>query len=227
MNDKQLAARQAAARVTDGMAVGLGTGSSANCFIEELARRRAEEGLAFTAVASSPASALKAQELGLPLAAPEHIDRLDLYVDGADEVAPDLTLLKGRGADLAREKLLAQAAGGFLVLVDPGKLVGRIGERNPIPVEVAPCAWRLVLRRLEALGGRGAPRRTPSDGLAVTSAGGLVLDMAFGPEWEAQALAAALDGTAGVWEHGIFAGLASAVLVGADGAVRELRPPGA
>ena len=110
MNDKELVARHAAAMVTDGMSVGLGTGSTANFFIEELARRRAEEGLQVTAVSSSTVSAIKARSLGLPLAALEHIDRLDLYVDGADEVTPDLALLKGRGYDLVREKILATAA---------------------------------------------------------------------------------------------------------------------
>ena len=224
MNDKQLAARHAAAQVQDGMLVGLGTGSTANCFIEELARRRAEEGLQVTVASSSTVSAIKARALGLPLVALEHLDRLDLYVDGADEVAPDLTLLKGRGFDLVREKLLARAADAFLVLVDNSKLVGRIGERYPIPVEVMPFAWRLVLRRLEAVGGRGGLRpNAAGDGLAVTSHGSLVLDMAFGPEWDAQALDGALDATPGVVEHGIFRGLASAVIIGAEGRVEERR----
>jgi ribose 5-phosphate isomerase A len=228
MNDKQLAARHAAAQVRDGMLVGLGTGSTANYFIEELARRRAEEGLAVSAASSSTVSAVKARSLGLPLVALEHLDRLDLYVDGADEVAPDLTLLKGRGFDLAREKLLARAADAFLVLVDNSKLVGRIGERYPVPVEVMPFAWRMVLRSLEALGGRGGLRQTAAgDGLVVTSHGSLVLDMAFGPEWDAKALDAALNATPGVVEHGIFRGLASAVVVAADGRVEERRAGGA
>ena len=94
MNDKQLVAAAAAAQVRDGMLVGLGTGSTANFFIEELARRRAEEGLRVTAVSSSIVSALKAQALGLPLVALEHLERIDLYADGADEVTPDLTLRK-------------------------------------------------------------------------------------------------------------------------------------
>ena len=110
MNDKELVAYQAARLVEDGMLVGLGTGSTANYFIEELARRKQEEGLQITAVSSSVISAIKAQGLGLPLAAMEHISRLDLYVDGADEVTPDMALLKGRGSDLVREKLLARAA---------------------------------------------------------------------------------------------------------------------
>lgn len=226
MNDKQLVARHAAAQVQDGMLVGLGTGSTANCFIEELARRRAEDGLRVTAAASSVVSAIKAKALGLPLVALEYLDRLDLYVDGADEVAPDLTLLKGRGADLVREKILARAADRFLVLVDPSKLVDRIGARYPIPVEVMPFAWGLVKRRLEILGGRGELRQNAGkDGLVVTSYGSLVLDMAFDPALSSQALDDALNATPGVVEHGIFRALASAVLVAADGKVEELVVP--
>jgi len=227
MNDKQLVAAAAAAQVQDGMLVGLGTGSTANFFIEELARRRAEEGLRVTAVSSSIVSALKAKALGLPLVALEHLERIDLYVDGADEVTPDLTLLKGRGYDLVREKLLARAAGRFLVLADPSKRVQRIGERFPVPVEVMPFAWALVKRRLEDLGGTGGLRpNAAGDGLAITSHGSLVLDMAFGPEWDSWALDEALNATPGVVEHGIFQSLASAVLIALDGQVREFTGEG-
>ena len=227
MNDKQLVAAAAAAQVRDGMLVGLGTGSTANFFIEELARRRAEEGLRVTAVSSSIVSALKAQALGLPLVALEHLERIDLYADGADEVTPDLTLLKGRGYDLVREKLLARAAGRFLVLADPSKRVQRIGERFPVPVEVMPFAWALVKHRLENLGGTGGLRpNAAGDGLAVTSHGSLVLDMAFGPEWDSWALDEALNATPGVVEHGIFQSLASAVLIALDGQVREFTGEG-
>ena len=223
MNDKQLAARHAAAKVRDGMVVGLGTGSTANHFIDELARRRAEEGLDVKAVSSSTASAIKAKALGLPLLGLEHIDRVDLYVDGADEVAPGLALLKGRGFDLVREKLLAAAAAEFWVLADRGKLVGRVGERYPVPVEVAPFAWALALRSLEKLGGRGGLRPTADGGGFVVSAhGSLVLDVAFGPEWDARALDAALNAVPGVVEHGIFIGLASLAVVAADGRVEEM-----
>ena len=226
MNDKELVARHAAALVNDGMLVGLGTGSTANCFIEALARRRAEEGLHVTVVSSSTVSAIKARSLGLPLLAIEQTGRLDLYVDGADEVAPDLALLKGRGYDLVREKLLAEAADAFFVLADKSKLVGRIGERYPIPVEVMPFAWSLVKRRLEGLGGVGDLRRNAAgDGLAMTSHGSLVLDMRFDQGgWCGDSLNAALNGSAGVVEHGIFVGLASAVFVVADGVVEERRP---
>ena len=222
MNDKELVAYQAARLVDDGMLVGLGTGSTANYFIEELARRKNEEGLQVSAVSSSVISAIKAQSLGLPLVAMEHVSRLDLYVDGADEVTPDMTLLKGRGSDLVREKLLARAADRFIVLVDQTKLVSRIGEKFPIPVEVIPFAWQLAKRTLESQGGRGGLRQNASkDGLAVTSHGSLVLDMVFDSSVDSQVLNGMLNATPGVVEHGIFQGLAAAVFVAQDGSVEE------
>ncbi|MEZ0237969.1 MAG: ribose-5-phosphate isomerase RpiA [Methylophilaceae bacterium] len=222
MNDKELVAYQAARLVEDGMLVGLGTGSTANYFIEELARRKSEEGLEVSTVSSSVISAIKAQSLGLPLVAMEHVSRLDLYVDGADEVTPDMTLLKGRGSDLVREKLLARAADRFIVLVDQSKLVSRIGEKFPIPIEVVPFAWQLAKRTLESLGGRGGLRQNASkDGLAVTSHGSLVLDMVFDSSIDSQALNGMLNATPGVVEHGIFQGLAAAVFVAQDGRVEE------
>lgn len=222
MNDKELVAYEAARLVEDGMLVGLGTGSTANYFIEELARRKHEEGLQVTAVSSSVVSAIKAQSLGLPLAAMEQIGRIDLYVDGADEVTPDMTLLKGRGSDLVREKLLARAADRFVVLVDRSKLVERIGEKYPIPVEVIPFAWQLAKRTLEALGGRGGLRQNASkDGLAVTSHGSLVLDMVFDPAASHAELNTQLNATPGVVEHGIFHQLSSAIFVAQDGQLEQ------
>ena len=222
MNDKELVALQAASQVKDGMLVGLGTGSTANYFIQELARRRTEEGLKVTAVASSVVSTIKAQALGLPLVSMEHLARLDLYVDGADEVTPDMTLLKGRGSDLVREKLLARASDKFIVLVDQSKLVDRIGTNFAIPIEVMPFAWKLVKRSLENLVGHGELRQNASkDGLAVTSHGSLVLDMTFDPELDIKTLNEVLNNTPGIVEHGIFYGLTSAVFIAEGGQVQE------
>lgn len=223
MNDKELVALHAAKQVEDGMLVGLGTGSTANYFIEELARRRREEGLSITAVSSSVVSAVKARSLDLPLVAIEQLTRLDLYVDGADEVTPQLALLKGRGYDLVREKLLARASDRFIVLIDHSKRVNRIGEKYAIPVEVMPFAWQLVKRRLEALGGKGDLRpNAAKDGLAITSHGSLVLDMTFDSSIKADTLDQMLSGTPGVVEHGIFSGLASVVYLAQDGQLQEL-----
>ncbi|SJM95624.1 Ribose-5-phosphate isomerase A [Crenothrix polyspora] len=224
MNDKERVAHYAAQRVKDGMLVGLGTGSTANYFIEELARRNREEGLRVSVVSSSVVSAMKAQSLNLALVGFDTINRLDVYVDGADEVTADFTLLKGRGFDLVREKILARAADQFWVLIDPSKQVDRIGANYPIPVEVMPFAWQMVKRSLELLGGRGDLRQTTNkDGLVMTSYGSLVLDMVFDAGLDSKALNDRLSNTPGVIEHGIFSQLASAVLCVIDGQVVEQR----
>lgn len=223
MNDKELVAQYAAKLAMNGMTIGLGTGSTADYFIAELARRKSEEGLQITCVSSSVVSMLKAQELGLTILGIEQTTKLDLYVDGADEVTPDNTLLKGQGADLVREKLLARACDQFIVLVDQSKMVDRIGANFPIPVEVMPFAWQLVLQSLKKLGGTGDLRKNASgNGLAVTSYGSLVLDMRFDATLESAELDALLNATPGVVEHGIFRGLASRVYLAKNGIVQEI-----
>lgn len=222
MNDKQRVAEHAAQFVKSGMIVGLGTGSTANFFIEALARRQAQENLTCQVVSSSVVSANKAKQLGLSLLGMEHIDGLDLYVDGADEVTPELTLLKGRGYDLVREKLLAKAADAFLVLIDASKKVSRIGENLPIPIEVSPFAWRLVQHSVAEIGGHGSLRQTANqDGLVVTSHGSLVLDVTFESSVDGKTLNERLNAIPGIVEHGIFNGLTRAVFCGHDGIVDE------
>jgi ribose 5-phosphate isomerase A len=222
MNDKERVAKHAAEQVKDGMSVGLGTGSTANCFIDELARRSREQGLKITAVASSVVSAIKAQQLGLPVLGFEQVSHVDMYVDGADEVSPELTLLKGQGSDLVREKLLATASEQFLVLVEPSKLVERIGQNFAIPIEVMPFAWPLVKKQLEANGGHGDLRQNANkNGYAVSSYGSLILDMSFDRSLDAKTLNNILNDIPGIVEHGIFYGLATAVLIGVDGQVQE------
>jgi len=222
MNDKQLVALQAAKYVKNGMLVGLGTGSTANYFIEELARLTRDEGLKFTTVASSTISAQKAQSLQLPIVALEHINSIDLYVDGADEITPDKTLLKGRGSDLVKEKLLAKAAAQFVVVADASKLVSHIGQNFPIPIEVIPFAWQLAKKSLEALGGVGELRpNAAKDGFWITSHGSYVLDMQFDKSLDANTLNALINNTPGVIEHGIFCGLTDVVLIADNGTVSE------
>jgi len=225
MNDKELIARHAANQVTDGMLVGLGTGSTANCFIEELAHRSREQGLKITTVSSSVVSAIKAQQLGLPALGFDQVSHVDLYVDGADEVSPDLTLLKGQGADLVREKLLATASKQFLVLVEPNKLVEHIGQHFPIPIEVMPFAWQLVKKQLEEKGGQGDLRQNANkSGFAISSYGSLILDMRFDVHTNAETLNDTLNSIPGIVEHGIFYALATTVLIGSNGQVQEWKP---
>ena len=222
MNDKQLVALQAAKYVKSGMLVGLGTGSTANYFIEELARLQNEEGLKITTVASSTISALKAQEFHLPIVSLEHISQIDLYVDGADEVTPDMTLLKGRGSDLVKEKLLAKAATKFIAVADSSKLVKRIGENFAIPIEVIPFAWQLAKHSLEAGGAQGSLRpNAAKDGFWVTSHGSYVLDMRFDETITTRNLHDLISATPGVIEHGIFYGLTTAVFIADNGTISE------
>jgi len=221
-NDKQRVAIYAADLVQDGMVVGLGTGSTANYFIEQLAQKQ-QQGLNFTTVASSVVSTIKSQQMGLNQIAIEQVTTLDIYVDGADEVTADLTLLKGRGSDLVREKILAKASKQFYVLVDNSKLVSRIGENYPIPIEVMPFAWQVVQKSLQQIGGKGELRSNAGgDDLVVTSHGSLVLDMVFA-DIDHASLNTLLDGIPGVVEHGIFYQLASEVLIANNGQVEQRR----
>ncbi len=220
MNDKELVAIHAAKYVQNDMLVGLGTGSTANYFIQELARRQAEEGLKVTTVASSVVSTIKAQSLGLSVVALEHIAAIDLYVDGADEVTPDMTLLKGRGYDLVKEKLLAKAAKQFIVVADKTKLVGRIGTNYAIPIEVISTAWKMAKHSIETVGGHGDLRQNVAkDGLSISSHGSLILDMTFDAALDSHTLNHLLNNIPGVIEHGIFSGLAHTILIADDGKV--------
>lgn len=221
MNPKQRVALHAANLVEQNMVVGLGTGSTANFFIEALAQRCRTEKLSIRTVSSSAISAIKAREAGLPVLSIAELESVDIYVDGADEVTPDLTLLKGRGQDLVNEKLLASAADQFFVLVDESKLVERIGHTFPIPVEVMPQAWRLVISQLKHQGGEGQLRLNASgDNVAVTASGSLVLDMQF-KNMDSLELTMILDTIPGIVEHGIFSDIASAVFIGGDSEVEE------
>ena len=222
INDKQAVAIHATKYVKNGMLVGLGTGSTANYFIEELARIQTEENLKVTAIASSNISMIKAQSLGLNVIALTQVDSIDLYVDGADEITPDMTLLKGRGYDLVLEKLLAKAAKQFLVVADKSKLVDRIGTNFAIPIEVMPMAWKVAKRSLEAAGGTGDLRQNAAkDGLSISSHGSLVLDMVFDQSITEEALNHLINNTPGVVEHGIFRGLTSAAFIASDGKIEE------
>ena len=221
MNDKELVAHQALQYVSENMIVGLGTGSTANYFIDALAKRNKEENLKIRAVSSSVVSMIKAKEAGLPIIAIEQIKEIDLYIDGADEIAPDLTLLKGRGYDLVREKLLARSAKKFIVIADESKLVKNIGDNFPIPSEVQPFAWELVKNILMKKGTGDIRINAAKDGYAITSCGNFVLDFNY-PEKSTEELNALLSQTPGIVEHGIFYNIAHGALISSNGKVREI-----
>ncbi len=205
------------------MIVGLGTGSTAAHFLHALTARMQSEKLAFRGVSSSLACTLLAREMGIPLLGVGEISRVDLYVDGADEVAPDKGLIKGRGAAMVGEKLLAEACDKFLVIADGSKCVDTLGKKFPVPVEVMPGAVFIIERRILDLGGKPTLRTgAGKDGPVVTDNGNLILDAAFpaGSDWSA--LDQALNALPGVVGHGLFLKYAhkSTVLIGANGTLR-------
>lgn len=222
MNDKQLVAIHAAKHVQNDMLVGLGTGSTANFFIEELARRQTEENLKITTISSSNISMIKAQSLGLNVIGLQQVNAIDLYIDGADEITPDLNLLKGRGYDVVMEKLLAKAAKQFFVVADKSKLVDCIGTNFAIPIEVMPFAWQAIKKSLEVIGGIGDLRpNVAKDGLSISSYGSLIFDMTFDKSMTEGDLNERLNNIPGVIEHGLFYQLASAVFIAHDGKIEE------
>lgn len=224
MNDKELVAFEAAKLAKNGMVIGLGTGSTANYFIEHLAKRQADEGLNISTVASSTISAIKAQGCELKVISISQLSHIDLYVDGADEITPDLTLLKGRGQDLVMEKLLATAAKQFVVVADKSKLVNRIGEKFVIPIEVMPSAWKIVKYQLEQHGATGDIRlNAGQDNVAISAQGNYILDMTFPPSLDDQTLNELLNATPGIVEHGVFYGVANQVLIADQGQIEIIQ----
>lgn len=209
---KRQAGLRALELVRDGMVIGLGSGTTAEICVRELGRRVAE-GLRVAGVPSSRKIERVAREVGVPLAELDDIERLDLTVDGADEVElRSLNLVKGRGGSLLREKLVAVASAQEIIIVDEGKLVGTLGERMPVPIEVVIFGWQRTAAAIERLGGRPSLRR--ADGAPFrTDEGHYILDTRFDPIRDPERLAAAIKATVGVVEHGLFIGLADRVIV--------------
>lgn len=197
----------------DGMVLGLGTGSTAQHMLVRLAQR-VGEGLRVRGVPTSLATMELAKQLGVPLTSLDDDPTLDLTLDGADEVDPDLRLIKGLGGALLREKVVARASRRVAILVDEGKLVKRLGTRAPLPVEVVRFARRPVEEALRALGAEPRLRLGPEGQPFVTDNGNLVLDARF-PRGidDPEALEARVDAIPGVVANGLFLGLATEVIV--------------
>lgn len=226
---KRAAGHAAAATVCDGMAVGLGHGSTAIWATRRIAERFGAGEL--PNLACVPCSLLveaEARRLNLPLSTLEQHPELDLTIDGADEVDPQLNLIKGRGGALLREKVVAQASRRLVIVVDESKLSTRLGSQSPLPVEVTPFALGSERRFLDNLGLTPAVRPQPGaiDGRPfATDSGNYILDCVVGPEADPLELVRKLDARAGIMGHGFFLNMASEVLVaGADG-IRRLEAP--
>ena len=222
---KRQAGEYAVRYVESGMAVGLGTGSTsifAVRYIGELVRTgRLKNIIAF---ATSQATWEEAVRLNIPMMSEDLPRSLDVTIDGADEVDPQLNLIKGGGGALLREKLVAQSTAREIIIVDESKLSPCLGTRHVLPVEVLPFGWRSAAGYLEKLGAKYVVRHTPEGKHYRTDQGNMILDCDFGPIANPAQLADQLARRAGIVEHGLFVGLAQVVLVSGPSGIRELVP---
>ena len=225
--------RAAAARAVDfvrpGMRLGLGSGSTAKHFVEALAER-VRAGLEVIAVPTSEATRSDAERLGVPLTSLDETPSLDLTVDGADEIAPDLSLIKGGGGALLREKIVAAASARMVVIADETKWVAALG-RFLLPIEVVPFGLGATRRAVEAAAvAAGCPgpallRRAKDGHVFVTDGGHWILDAALERIVDPKSLADRLDAIAGVVEHGLFIGLAQTAVIADSSGVRIVERP--
>ena len=215
--EKAAAAEAAVAAIADGMLVGLGSGSTAAHAVRAVGRRVAD-GLRIECVATSRATEALARSVGLAIRPFDGIARIDLTIDGADEIDPALRAIKGGGGALLREKVVAAASDRVAIIVDSGKLVARLGA-FPVPIEVLPFAGAWVMRALGELHGT-ATRRHAADGSPFhTDQGNVIFDTAFGLIEDAAALAGQLSQVPGIVEHGLFLDEIDTVFIGRPGGV--------
>jgi ribose 5-phosphate isomerase A len=221
--EKELAAKHAVGLITDGMVVGLGTGSTAAFAIAELGQR-VRAGLRITAVASSIASEKLAISLGIPVLPFDGLSRLDLSIDGADEIDNDLYAVKGGGGALTREKIIASASDVMVAIVDSSKVVSKIGKCK-VPIEVLPFALSWAEKSAESLGAMVSRRRNPTGEMFSTDQNNFILDLVFHGGYDPVQLATALDSIPGILEHGLFLKEIDMLVVGSGEAVHVKRRP--
>jgi len=216
MNAKEAAGTQAAAYVEKGMVVGLGTGSTAEYAIRALGHR-VRAGLEITAVSTSLASTKLAEELGIEVVGLEDEPVVDLTIDGADEVDPQLDLIKGLGGALLREKIVASATTRQVIIIDQSKLVDKLGTQAPLPVEVVPFAWPLIQRAFIERDLRPSLRKKADGEVYETDNGNFIIDCGFPAGIEDAAESERwINALPGVVENGLFVHLTDLVVIGAD-----------
>ena len=223
-DQKRAAAARAVELIRSGTVVGLGTGSTVKPLLELLGERLADGRLRdVTGVPTSEDTATKCRALGIPLTTLDAEPRLDLCIDGADEIGPKLALIKGLGGALLREKLVALAARRLAIIADDSKRVKRLGTRAPLPVEVIPFAWTTHTAFFESLGTEPVLRRTAGGDPFLTDGGHYIVDIRF-PKGMADpaAVARRLDRRPGIVDHGLFLRMARVAFVAGPAGVREL-----
>jgi ribose 5-phosphate isomerase A len=222
---KQQAAFHAVESVKSGMVVGLGSGSTANFAVQRIAARlEAGELENIVGIPSSANTERLAQKLGIPLTGFDDRQQIDINIDGADEVDPDLNLIKGGGGALLREKVVAQASRQNIIIVDESKLSPQLGTNWAVPIEVIAFARKVEEKFLNSLGASVTTRSREDGNYFITDQNNLILDADFGPIADLEKLAAMLDSRAGIVEHGLFLGLTSDVIVaGAEGIRHQKR----
>jgi ribose 5-phosphate isomerase A len=221
---KQVAGEYAATLVRSGQVVGLGTGSTAVHAVRALGRRRKSEGLDLFGIPTSLETEREARSLGIPITTLEEHPKVDITIDGADEVDPNLTLIKGRGGALLREKIVAQATRREVIICDPSKVVAKLGVKTPLPVEVLRFGWMTTRAHLERL--KAKARMREKDGSPfVSDNGNYIIDCQFRAIADPEQLEEDINTIAGVVENGLFVKLAHLVVVGQkDGSVKLLKP---
>jgi ribose 5-phosphate isomerase A len=220
---KKAAAEYAVRYVDSGMTVGLGTGSTAIFAIRHIGALLQSGKLKnIVGFATSRASWDAAVEFKIPMLTEDLPKAIDVTIDGADEVDPQLNLIKGGGGALLREKLVAQATAREIIVVDESKLSPRLGTLHVLPIEVLPFGWRSQACFLQSLGARFIVRQTADGKEYRTDQGNMILDCDFGPIANPAELAIKLEARAGIVEHGLFLNLAHSVVVSSASGVREL-----
>jgi ribose 5-phosphate isomerase A len=220
---KRRAAERAVDFVEDNQVVGLGTGSTTKFAIEAIGRR-VQSGLRITGIPTSKNSESLARELGIPLVDLNDVEKINVTIDGADEIDTNFHMIKGGGGALTREKLVALASDTRIIVVDEPKLVTRLGETRALPVEVLPFAWRMSARLLAGLGSKPELRRTGPTTF-VTDNGNYILDCDFGPIADPPSLENRIKLLPGVVECGLFIAIADKVIISFDDRVEvRLRP---
>lgn len=228
MNDtqslKQKAAEHAVKYVKSGMIVGLGHGTTASFAVKHIAQLLKTGELSnILGIPCSIQVEDEARHLGIPLTTLEEHPIIDVTIDGADEVDPNLDCIKGGGGALLREKIVAQASRREIIVVDESKLSPTLGTHWPVPVEVIPFGWRSQISFLESLGARVSVRQTSSGGKFFTDQGNLIVDCHFGPLQQPIHIARELSKRIGIIEHGLFLGLTQDVIVAGNDGVRHLK----